>query len=184
MPTRRVVIIAIGTCVVILLFIFVFRAYTKKTATADNKTVMLSFAPAQLTASKSSKNSADIMVNTNGTKISGVQAILSYDPTVIQNIIVVPAADSLFGKTGEYMLFPDTVHTPGIARYTISINVNNQPHTGIGKIATVLFQINSSTQAHSTAIRFLGGKTGTLVTQLGNTTSVLKSASSLNIAIK
>ncbi len=122
----------------------------------------------------------DLMIDSGGAEISGVQVELQYDPKAIMNVRLLPAEDAgnFFGG-GSVTLFNEAVKDTGRISYVIAIGTGDDPKKGIGKIATLYFQKASSAPS-ATTIRFLDK---TLVTILDANESVLKETMPLNIIL-
>ena len=147
------------------------------------KTAKVFFNPQNIDISSGSAvtiQTVDLLIDTGGAEISGVQAELQYDPKALTNVRLIPTADtkSFFGG-GSIILFNDIVQDTGRISYVIAIGAGDNPKKGIGKIATLSFQKTPSAPS-TTAIRFLDK---TLVTILGVNESVLKEAMPLNIIL-
>jgi hypothetical protein len=148
------------------------------------KTAKVFFNPQNLdlsAGSASPTSTIDIMVDTGGAAITGVQTELQYDPKAITNVRMTPATDatSLFGTTASVLFCDVDEPTPGRISCALAISPTQSPKTGIGKVATLSFQKAINAPA-TTTINFLDK---TLVTILGENESVLKESMPLNITL-
>jgi hypothetical protein len=143
------------------------------------KTAKVSFSPQTIEFSGSSV-SVDIVVDTGGSDITGVQAEMLYDPKALTNIRVLPTLEegSFFGPRAV-VLFNEVNAETGRISFVIAINTGDEPKKGVGKIATLTFQ-KAVNAPSSTQINFLDK---TLVTRLGIEESVLKEAAPLTVSI-
>jgi len=120
----------------------------------------------------------DILINTNGQLISGVQIELSYDPEILASVTINPAVDSIFG-TNAAILVNSVDQELGRITLAMAGGLNDAEVSGTGKIATLTFSTNFSTTP-STQISFLPKTT---VRSLKSTNSLLKSAQSLTVIL-
>lgn len=148
------------------------------------KTAKVFFSPENIDLSSavaSPTSSVDIMVDSGGQPIAGVQAEMQYDPKAISNVKIIPAADptGFFGSNAT-ILFNDVNAQTGRVSYVIAISPSENGKNGIGKIGTITFTKTPGALTPSTAINFLDK---TLVTRLNVNDSVLKEATPLNITL-
>jgi len=135
------------------------------------KTASLYFSPSTI---NTNSGSVDILLNTGGKEVSGVQIELSYDPNVVSSLTIQPAAESLFGGPTDYVLLIQNVdHELGRATLALGIAAGKQAVGGTGKVATITY-----TASGPTTISMLEKSA---VTQLDVVTSVLSTVSSLTI---
>lgn len=109
------------------------------------KTASVSFLPANLDLSLPTTSSAtvNIVTNTNGSPITGAQVDITYDPTVITNVKLLPpeVGSALFGSVGNYItLFSDT-KILGKATFAVAINPTGIPVNGAGSIGQISFTV-------------------------------------------
>ena len=188
--TLLIVVLAIVTAV--LLFLAINQSgkqntppqvSTTPTETPVVKSAKVFFNPTNVDLSAGSSatpTSVDIVVDSGGQDIAGVQAELEFDPQAITNVKLVPAADATgFFGTGANVLFNDVNPTTGRISYAIAIGPNQAGKKGVGRVATLTFQKGFGTSS-STTVNFLDK---TLVTQLDQSQSVLKDTAPLNITL-
>jgi hypothetical protein len=192
-PRTLVLIGVLVTVTVFLLILAVWLSGGKKTGpavtrqteekTVVEKTATVYFLPETLNLSQSTTSSAtvDIYADSGRGSITGVQAGIDYDPTVITNVNLLPPDDqtSLFGPAGSYnTLFTDT-KTPGKISFAIGILPNGNPAKGKGSIGKITFTVNKSKP--STEILF---NTETVVTTQNVKESVLDYTTSITIQLQ
>ncbi|HVT00964.1 MAG TPA: hypothetical protein VHE53_01880 [Patescibacteria group bacterium] len=193
MPKKTTILIVILALVTgVLLFLAISEGQKQNNQTTQvaptvkpvEKTSKVFFSPQNIdlsTNTASTTPSVDLMVDSGGSDIAGVQAELQYDPKEITNVKVLPASDATgFFGAGANVLFSDIDPTTGRISFAIAISPNQKGIKGVGKIATVTFSKAFGATTPTTTINFLDK---TLVTQLGQTQSVLKEASPLNITL-
>lgn len=148
------------------------------------KTARVFFSPANVDLSNlsaSSNSTVDIMVDSGGADIAGVQAELSYDPKALTNIKLIPTLDATgFFGTGATVLFNEVKQDTGRISYAVAITQGQGAKKGVGKIATLSFQKIAGSAVAATSVTFLDK---TLVTKLGVNESALKEATPLNIVM-
>lgn len=148
------------------------------------KTATISFSTPVLDLSLPSSSSAtvDIIADTKSAQISGAQVEMTYDPTVITNVKLLPPATStsLFGPVGNYLtLFSDT-KTPGKASFAVAIQPTGNAVSGAGSIGQISFSVIKGVKPQ---VQIIFG-TGTIVTAKGIQTSVLNSTTPLTIKLQ
>lgn len=192
MPKKTTILILILAIVTgILLFLAISE--TKKPSTPSTtvaptkkpvaKTAKVFFNPQNLDLSAgaaSPTSSVDIMIDTGGSDVAGVQTELQFDPRALVSVRLTPAVDSasFFGQT-SVILFNDVNQATGRVSYAIAISPGTNAKKGIGKIATLTFQ-KAFNSPSATQVAFLDK---TLVTILGENESVLKESMPLNITL-
>lgn len=135
------------------------------------KTADLYFTPS---TTNSLTGTADIMLNTGGKEVSGVQIELSFDPQLVTALTIEPATDSLFGEASTYTVLIKSVDLKlGRATLAVGISAGTQGVGGTGKVATINY-----TATGPASISMLDKSA---VTQLNVATSVLSTVSSLTI---
>ncbi len=147
------------------------------------KSAKLFFSPQNIdlsSGSASPTSSVDIIVDSGGTDISGVQAELLFDPKAVTGVRLIPyvGSDSFFGS-GANILINEVVPETGRVSFAVAIPPKSAGKIGVGKIATLTFQKAFSAPA-ATTITFLDK---TLVTKLGESQSVLKETLPLNLVL-
>ena len=125
-------------------------------------------------------STVEIMVDSGGQNITGVQVELQFDPKALASVKLLPEANatSFFGSTVS-VLFNDVNTQTGRISYATAIPPGGTPKKGVGKIATLNFQ-KAYGAPSSTQIVFLDK---TLVTVLGANQSALKATVPLNIVL-
>lgn len=142
------------------------------------KTVSLSFSPSEI-QSTGGLTRADIIADTGGSEIAGIQVELQYDPKKITNVTILPATtNSLFGKNGQELI-KEVRQDAGRISYAIVIDQTAPEVKGIGNIATLQFQALQGTSG-STQITFLERS---LATTLKTQQSLLKGTVPLTISV-
>ena len=193
MPRKTTILILIlATVTGILLFLAVSegkkpqapKATITPTKTQVQKTARIFFSPQNIdlsSATGSAVSTVDILVDTGGSQIAGVQIEAQYDPKSLTRLGLIPAADSqgFFGNQAN-ILFNEIIPATGRISFAIAISPDQSPKNGVGKIATLNFQRNFYATSSATTINFLDK---TLVTILGENESVLKEALPLNITL-
>lgn len=195
MPKRTLLLIIIIGTITILLVVAAFlqmRNAPKPTGiptqepptqtisrTEVPKTASLSFSPSNIDTN-SAVYKSDIIVDTGGSPITGVQAELQYDPARITNVsILPPVVNGIFGKSGQ-ILINEIRQDVGRISYAVVINVDAEQVRGIGSIATIQFSLVSTAIPSPSEITFLEKS---IVTSLGTNSSLLKGSSPLIISI-
>ena len=193
MPKKTTILILILTAVTgVLLFLAVSegrkpqapKATITPTKKQVQKTARVFFSPQNIdlsSATGSAVSTVDILVDTGGSQIAGVQVEAQYDPKSLTNLSLIPAADSqgFFGNQAN-ILFNEIIPATGRISFAIGISPNQSPKNGVGKIATLNFQRNFNATSSATSINFLDK---TIVTILGENESVLKESLPLNITL-
>lgn len=135
------------------------------------KTATLFFAPSTLNLLLTDKApyAIDIMLDAGSASVSGVQAEIKYDPSIISLAKITPATDSLFGPNAVNLI-NDIDPINGASVFAVGIPSGGTPKSGSGKIATITFNVLSSASP-STEIRLLDTS---IVTKLGEKNSILK----------
>lgn len=124
------------------------------------------------TASTSGVLTSDILINTNGNKVSAVQIELSYDPNVLGNVDI--ASGPFFKTPVELFKKIDTVN--GRVSFASGGALGKEGLSGRGVVAKLSFTKFQS--LGTTSISFLPKS---LVSTEGVTQSVLKSATGLTL---
>lgn len=193
MPRKTLILILILAAVTGILIFLAITSQTSKqpittqapapTIKSAEKTAKVLFNPQNIdlsTTAASPTSSVDILVDSGGADISGVQVELQYDPKALTNVIITPAVDetSFFGNSGS-ILFNDVKRDTGRISYAVAISAGQAGKKGVGKIATLTFS-KAFGGPVSTQVTFLDK---TLVTVLGANESALKETVPLNITL-
>ncbi|MFI5265278.1 MAG: cohesin domain-containing protein [Candidatus Levyibacteriota bacterium] len=192
-PGKTLILIAVlVTVTLVLLGVAIWTGGGNKpamtsipTAPTIVKTATIAFAPPLLDLSLPSSSSAtvDIITKTGGaTPLTGAQVDITYDPTVVTNVKVLPplATNSLFGPVGNYVTLFSDINTPGKITFAVAMNPNGTPVTGAGSIGQISFSVIRGVKSQ-TQMTF-GART--LVTSKITPDSVLKSTTPLTIKIQ
>lgn len=145
--------------------------------TPSNQQTSLALKPNPLyvltTEKNASPSAVNIQINTKKNKVTAVQLELSYDPTLLTDVNIIP---------GPFFTSPSVLLKEiknGTILYSLGVAPGSSGKKGKGIIATVTFRINS-TKSTITPLLFLPK---TMVAADGETKSVLKSAKELLIYI-
>lgn len=198
MPKRTIMLIGIIGLIAVILVIAAFVQMTKNSSPADEpaapskndttqkiettpveKKVLLSFDPQQVTSASFPTTKANIIVDTGGENITGVQVELEYDPTKITRVsILPPTTNSLFGTSGQELI-NTTRPEAGRISYALVISPSANEVKGIGSVGILEFQAVSGAVG-TTEIKFLEKS---LATSLRSKESVLKATTPLTITL-
>lgn len=146
-----------------------------------NPQTSISFTPETVDAITNPQGlyTVDVIANTNGQSISGIQLELSYDPALLTNVTITPSENNLFGQNPAILINnidPDL----GRITYVISLGgLNDEEVSGNGSIATLTFNAVAS-EIRTTEISILPKTT---VRSLRSTNSLLNSSSPLTISL-
>ena len=193
MPKKTTILILIlATVTGILLFLAVTENKKSGAPTTTpvptkkpvEKTAKVFFNPQNIdlsSAAGSAVSTVEILVDTGGSQIAGVQVEAQYDPKSLTSLSLIPAAHSqgFFGSQAN-ILFNEIIPSTGRISFAIAISPDQSPKNGVGKIATLSFQRNFNATSSATIISFLDK---TIVTILGENESVLKESVPLNIIL-
>lgn len=130
-------------------------------------------------SSGSANQTADIVINTSGKPTAGAQVELSYNPSVITNVKLVPADNPFFGKDAT-VLISSVDATQGRVSYAVGLGANGTEKMGTGTVVRLSFTVNKASGAQSGQISFLDKSA---VTTLQTQKSVLLSATPLQVVI-
>lgn len=120
-----------------------------------------------------SKVNVDVTTGIN--KITGVQFVISYDPSVLKNVSI--TAGTLFANP---VILRNNIDTSkGTISYIIAMPPSGRPYQGQGTAATISFNIKSTTKKQ-TIMSFSGN---TIVTASGLRPSVLRTTKDVSIPI-
>ena len=181
---RTIPLIILCLLIIVVLGVFFFSKKKDVSTTPPSSTVaptitQLDNAHTTLTlvsnpaATTSSSESVNLAIDTGENKVTAVQVELSYDPTVITNIDILPA--TFFENPIVLLKKVDTKN--GKISYAIAMPPTGAAKTGQGTVATITF--TTSLQAgQKTGISFLPK---TLVTAEGIRTTVLKTTTGTTI---
>lgn len=193
MPKKTLYLIIVLTLVTgVLIFLALTSRALKQPTTTQNviptskpveKTAKVLFNPQNVdlsTGTSTPASSVDILVDTGGAEISGVQVELQYDPKALTNVVIQPSVDAAsFFSTGSIVLFNDVKRETGRVSYAIAISQGQTAKRGVGKIAALTFQKAFGAPV-STTVTFLDK---TLVTILGENDSALKETVPLTVIL-
>lgn len=129
----------------------------------------------QQPASTSALQTVDVVIASNGNKLTGAQLNLAYDPKVLSNVTIKPG--TFFPN--PTILFNSVDKVNGRISYVLAISLNGQEASGSGAVATISYTVLPTTGT-TTKISFLPK---TELTQQGILGSVLKSTTDLTIQI-
>lgn len=192
MPRKTTILILIlATVTGILLFLAVSEGknlQAPKTSITPKKqvqkTARVFFSPQNIdlsSASGSAVSTVDILVDTGGSQVAGVQVEAQYDPKSLTSLSLIPAAHSqgFFGSQAN-ILFNEIIPATGRISFAIAVSPDQSPKNGVGRIATLSFQRNFNATSSATTINFLNK---TIVTILGENESILKESVPLNVTL-
>lgn len=191
MPKKTTVLIIILTIITAALLYLALKAEEKPRSLPSlpaikkapptkmvEKSAVISFSPRILSVN-SGVAAADIMVDSAGKPITGVQIELVFDPQVLQNVKITPSqgATSFFGTEKESIVLRNGITTQGRISYIIAVQPRMSGKVGNASIGTLSF---TTSQAHpsSTTVQFADK---TMVTTEGEVESVLKGTTPLTI---
>lgn len=181
MPKRTIFLI-LGLFVVVVILLYVAlssgnpssqqSAPQQKTTQTSPAPVIghtqLSLSPAQLVVPPSSQSgSIDVLINANGDKVTGVQLAMTFDPTIITNVVVTPG--SFLPQATALLNSVD--QQKGTVFSAFVLPPSQKAVTGTGTVATITF--TKTVKVGTTTLSF-GDQTK--VTAEGVTVSVLKQA--------
>jgi hypothetical protein len=190
MPKRTIALITVITLITLLLVTAAFIQLKKDTPITGEpqrtsqpqisktieKRASLSFSP-QVASTSSIPSRVDILADTGGLAITGVQVELEYDPTKISNVSLIPVTvNNLFGDKGQ-VLIQELRPSAGRISYAVVISPDANEVKGVGPIIGLSFTAAPGATGE-TQIKFLDKS---LVTMLGSTESVLKGTVPLSI---
>lgn len=182
--TLLIIVLAVITGILLFLALVSTQSPTLKTNVPEKKavekTAKVYFSP-EMTELASTAGTVDIIVDTGGSDITGVQAEMQFDPKALGNVKLLPdlSGNSFFGPRAV-VLFNEVNATTGRISFVVAINTGDETKTGSGKIATMTFEKARNASVTSTQVNFLDK---TLVTRLGIEESVLKEAKPLTITL-
>lgn len=146
---------------------------------------VLSLSPAEQTVTAGVPSSINIDVATGNNSITGAQIELSYDPTALRNVSIVPA--NFFPPPVVELYKPKIDLKNGRISYALAISPNQTSRSGTGTLATLKFTpvLSGSpsavpSQTRTTTVKFMPKS---LVTARGIGPSVLKSTTDATILI-
>lgn len=146
------------------------------------KTAKLFFAPSTVSASSGSASTVDVMLDSGGADITGVQLVLSFDPKAVTSFtITAPQGENTYFGTNPVILLNNVDLSSGKAEFSIATSLTTGPKTGNGKVATVNFVLNRNSILSSSVVAFLNTTT---VVKHGESESVLKETTPLTIQLK
>lgn len=139
----------------------------------------LSFSPQTVSVNPTSgaTQSLEVMINTNGDPVSGIQLELSFDPKVVSLKTITPGT---FLPNALVLLPAKIDNTNGTATLIFAKTPSQQPKTGSGLAATVTYTIKPGTTATQTQIKILPKSE---ISATGMKDSVLKSSDTATITL-
>jgi hypothetical protein len=148
------------------------------------KTAQLYFEPTQLTATADVRTLMEIPVyiTSGASQVSGAEVDLQYDPTVLTDMIFVPATSSAFFDlpNAATTLSNNVDPVTGTISYVVSIAPNTKSLSGTGQIGSVKFHVAPTASSRQTSIVF---SPDSAVTSLNAPESILKSTTPVQILI-
>lgn len=187
--TILIVILALITGVLIFLAIRSDKTQEFVNKTLNNSTptpivispyATLSFPTQEIDLTgKTGTQSVDVMIDTNGQPVAGIQAELSYDPTILTNMRTSTPTTPILG-TNPMVMINKVDTTQGRISYAAGITATNGEVNGRGSLVTLSFTVNSALAAPATQISFLPKS---MVTSFLTPDSVLKSSTPLKIIL-
>ncbi len=150
------------------------------TPTQTQPFASISFMQPELDAtSGTTTHTVDVILDTYGKPVAGVQLELTYDPTVLTNVKVETPQESLFGPTSS-VLISSVDPTQGRISYAVGISASDTEKVGRGAVATITFTVNRQAGITTTNLAFLPKSAVTTFSTQG---SVLSSTDPLQIQI-
>lgn len=187
--TILIVILAIITGVLIFLAIrneqtqeFVNNALNNATPTPSEIApyATLGFSVSELDASASTTTqTVDVVVDTNGSPMAGIQLEMSYAPEILKNMKINKPAVSFMGEN-PVVLINKVDPVQGRISYAVGISSTGEEKTGKGVIATLTFSISNPKGVADTQISFLPKS---MATTYSTANSVLKGTAPLRILL-
>lgn len=192
MPRKTTILIIILALVTVGLLFMALRSSSPlqigttppsgKATRAVEKTAKLFFAPSTASASSGSAATVDVMLDSGESDITGVQLVMSFDPSAITSFTVTaPQGENTYFGTNPVVLLNNIDLANGKAEFSIATSLATGPKTGNGKVATVNLVLNRNSSLNSSQVVFLNT---TAVVKHGEPESVLKDASPLTIQLK
>lgn len=184
-----ILILAIITAVLVGITLYARKNTSENTETTAvpseevvPATAVISFNPSTIVASGSAVYQAQILINTGGSDINGVQLGLQFDPGILTNVRMIPPASSPLIPNIQAVapLINEVDTTAGIVTYAVGINPGTNPLNGNGSIGTFEFSVAPGTPLQNTRVTFSGE---TLVASPTQKKSILKQVIPLNINI-
>jgi len=191
MPRKTLLLILVLAAVTAILIFLAIMSQSMRQPTSTQgpnptlipveKTAKVLFNPTSVDLSSTTAtptSSVNILVDSGGAEISGVQVELQYDPNALRNVVLTPTVDAtgFFGSSAS-VLFNDVKQDTGRISYAVAISQGQGGKAGVGKIATLTFTKGLGA-IRTTQITFLDK---TLVTILGANDSALKETVPLSI---
>lgn len=155
------------------------RNETSDTESAENVSptppaeTTLHISPNPLVVSSVGQGQAEVVINTGSNEVTAVQLEMSYDPSLITNIDIVPGTF----LPSPVVLLREVDEQEGRITYAVAITPAQNPVKGQGTVATISFtQIPGS--SGQTTLELMPKS---LVTANGTTRSVLKTATGATV---
>ncbi len=136
----------------------------------NNPTALAYFQPAVVKSNcDNASASATVFLDTQGAFLSSTQIELQFNPQVLNNLVITPTKNNLFGETNEFENSINDVRSE-YGRVSFILNALSKPRAGNKPIATLSFNTYPKVASMSTQIKFLNKSTAT---QLNSRTSIL-----------
>lgn len=182
MPKKTYILIVILVFIAGILIFVAIRNEQKKVEEQGPKTATPSVVPTivpfatlsfpsptmDLSDSKSTQESVDVLINTSGKPVFGAQVELSYDPEIISGVSISNPEGSFFGQNASVLINEINQET-GRVSYAISLPTQAEEKTGQGVVMKMTFKVNKE-KAKETLINFLPKS---MITSLKSPSSVL-----------
>lgn len=143
----------------------------------------LSFSPASVTLTDTKQATVDVMLDTGGNNVTGVQLELRYDPEVISGMTISPGPFLTHGTNQPENLINKIDTKNGRATYALVLPLSQSAVNGKGVVATIAFEQKNllpKSAMPTTTIQLI--KTS-LVTAEGIRKSVLKSITNATVTL-
>lgn len=186
----KTIMLIVGLCVLTIALIILAVKMNKPSNPEQNKTTTtdtsspavephttLTFSPNTVSSSSSATQSLDIMIDTNGDPVSGIQLELSFDPKVVSLKTLTPGT---FLPNALTLLPAKIDNVNGTATLIFAKTPSQEAKSGSGLAATLTYSIKSGTTASQTQIKILPKSE---VSATGIRESVLKSEDTATITI-
>lgn len=192
--SKKTLALIFGLCAITILLVYVAlnqkamlptipqqpQQVVNKTSTASPTPApaetVLSLSPNPLTVSASTPATLDVVINSNGQKITAVQLELTFDPKVVTIVSVAQPTKNPF-IANVFPLMNKIDAKTGRVSYAVGVSPSAQSPTGAGRVATITLRTNLAAGEQS-VIQFLPK---TLVTAEGILNSVLKSTAGATV---
>lgn len=123
--------------------------------------------------------SVNILIDTAGKPIAGAQIELSYNPSVLTDVVVKTPQVSFFGANPN-ILINSVDSAQGRISYAVGMSATETEKSGKGTLATITFTVNRLAGATTTSLTFLPKSA---VTTLSSQGSILNATAPLEIKL-